>query len=412
MRLNDRIHLTYCTNVHPAEDAAGVLALVGRDGPVAQVLGRVGGPGPFGVGLRLSDAAARGDAGALRAALDERGMYCFTVNGFVHGGFQVDGVKEAVYAPPWGGADHGEAARERVAYVLRCGRMLADLLPDGVAGSLSTSAGTYRPWGHSPGVLAACAASYVEAVIGLRALRDRTGRTVRLAVEPEPWTSLQTSDDAVRFWEEHLRPAARAGGVGEADLRELIGLCFDACHLAVMFEAPAQAVATLADGGVPIHKVQVTSALEVDADEEGARALAGFDEPRFLHQTVGRRDDGRLLMARDLPELPPPPALPDDPAGWGACDVWRSHFHVAVYAEAAGAVRTTRPFLEQALRALVDAKACDHYEVETYTWDVTPEGARDDLVTMLARELAWTRERLAPRAPMERSDRSEGWERG
>ncbi len=383
MRLSPGLHLTYCTNVHPAETAQGVLAAVA--GPVAEVKARVCPDQPFGVGLRLSDAAARGDAGALKAALEARGMYAFTVNGFVHGGFQVDGLKERVYAPAWDD-------EERVAYTLRCAETLAALLPDGVAGSLSTSAGTYRPWGHDRAVLEACARGYVAAVEGLRALRDRTGRTVRLAVEPEPLTSLETTADAAQFWTEHVRPAA-SGRVAEDDLTALLGVCYDACHLAVMFEDPHESVRTLQMGGVPIHKVQVTSALQVRPDRPGAvEALKGFAEPRFLHQTVGRRPDGDLLVARDLAEVPD-----RDPDGWGACEAWRSHFHVAVYAEDVGdatPVATTRPFLQAALEALLAADACDHYEVETYTWDVTPTAVRDDLVGMLAGEIEWTRQRL------------------
>ena len=68
-----------------------------------------------------------------------------------------------------------------------------------------------------------------------------------------------------------------------------------------------------------------------------------------------------------------------------------------MYAEDVGdatPVATTRPFLQAALEALLAADACDHYEVETYTWDVTPTAVRDDLVGMLAGEIEWTRQRL------------------
>jgi len=380
VRLSDGRHLTYCTNVHPAETAEGVR--VALAGPVRRVKARVCPEAPMGVGLRLSDAAAR-DPGALRGALAAEGLYAFTVNGFVHGGFQVDGLKEGVYAPPW-------TDPERVAYTLRCAEVLGALLPDGLAGSLSTLAGTYRPWGDAPGVRAACASAYVVAVEGLRALRDRTGRTVRLAVEPEPWTTLETTVDLAAFWDEHLRPLAR-GRVSEAELGEFIGVCYDACHLAVMYEDPAESVRRLGDAGIPIHKVQVTNAAQVRPGAAGASALLAWAEPRFLHQTVGRRPDGALVRARDLPEV----------AGgdWAACDTWRSHFHVAVYAEELDGVGTTRTFLEGALDALKRSGGCEHFEVETYTWEVTSQAARveaagDDLVAMLAQEMQWTAERL------------------
>jgi len=45
----------------------------------------------------------------------------------------------------------------------------------------------------------------------------------------------------------------------------------------------------------------------------------------------------------------------------------------------------------------VERSDCDHYEVETYTWGVTPDEAKDDLVTMLGRELEWTQTELGAR---------------
>jgi hypothetical protein len=99
-------HLTYCTNIHPGESLDEVRRIV--EGPVARVKALVepSAGAPFGVGLRLSGEAARelaapGAAEALRALLEARGMYCFTVNGFPHGTFHGARVKEQVYRPDW-----------------------------------------------------------------------------------------------------------------------------------------------------------------------------------------------------------------------------------------------------------------------------------------------------------------------
>lgn len=76
---------------------------------------------------------------------------------------------------------------------------------------------------------------------------------------------------------------------------------------------------------------------------------------------------------------------------------WRVHFHVPVHFD--GGV-TTQPQLRKTLEALVGGPqlVTHHLEVETYTWSVLPpdQRPRDDagLVEGLARELAWTRERL------------------
>ena len=56
MNLGDGVHLTYCTNVHPGESWAEVRSNFDRY--VLAVRDRLGVPGDFGVGLRLSARAA------------------------------------------------------------------------------------------------------------------------------------------------------------------------------------------------------------------------------------------------------------------------------------------------------------------------------------------------------------------
>jgi hypothetical protein len=80
--------------------------------------------------------------------------------------------------------------------------------------------------------------------------------------------------------------------------------------------------------------------------------------------------------------------------GLPARDEWRVHFHVPVHA----AEHTTQDELRATLRALAGGPEprTRHYEVETYTWGVLPDGPGGDegLVEGLAAELAWTRDRL------------------
>ncbi|MFP5406713.1 MAG: xylose isomerase, partial [Gammaproteobacteria bacterium] len=97
-------HLTYCSNIHPGETWPEVRANLGRFLP--EVKRRVAPDRAFGVGLRLSAAAAT----ALRQppALEElkdflrrEGLYTFTVNAFPYGVFHGRRVKEDVYLPDW-----------------------------------------------------------------------------------------------------------------------------------------------------------------------------------------------------------------------------------------------------------------------------------------------------------------------
>jgi hypothetical protein len=369
------VHLAYCTNVHPAETLAGVLGQLDRYAvPVRAALGTP----RLGLGLWLAadvvaelaaDAAA---AARLRRALTERGLEVVTFNGFPYRGFHDEVVKGAVYRPDW-------TTGARLDYTLDLARLLAALLPDDAAGgSVSTLPLAWRsPWTASQQELAA--GRLAALACGLAGQAERTGRPVRVGFEPEPGCVVETTAQA-------------ATNLSDVD-RQWLGVCLDACHLAVGFEEPAAALGRLAAAGLPVCKAQVSCALQVDSpgDEVTRRLLAGFVEPRFLHQARTRTpagvsgvDDLDLALAGGLP----------------TGDPWRVHFHVPLHAPAAAPLGSTRPVLVDTLRELVGGARArtGHLEVETYTWQVLPAGARPagdaDLVAGIAAELAWTRDRL------------------
>src|SRR5205814_2024880 len=124
-------------------------------------------------------------------------------------------------------------------------------------------------------------------------------------------------------------------------------------------------------------KAQVSSALRVAPEER--KLLAGYDEPRFLHQ-VRECVDGRVSGVDDLPDVA---FLP----GTGE---WRVHFHVPVHR----APHSTQAELVDTLGELAGGPAplTRHFEVETYTWSVM--AGDEDLVEGLASELEWTRDQL------------------
>jgi hypothetical protein len=170
-----------------------------------------------------------------------------------------------------------------------------------------------------------------------------------------------------------------------------VGVCLDACHLAVQFEDPAAAVARLAAAGLAVVKAQVSCAL---AAAGGEPALADFVEPRFLHQvrTARRAGTDELAGTDDLDE-----ALA---GGLPAGEDWRVHFHVPLHAPPLPPLRSTAAELTRTLGVLVGgvAPVTAHLEVETYTWQVLPPAARpttgEELVAGIAAELAWTAARL------------------
>jgi sugar phosphate isomerase/epimerase len=359
------LHLAYCSNVHPADDLDGVAAQLERY--AARVRERLGAP-VLGIGLWVAAPALADGAGAaadrLRAQLDRLGLEVVTLNGFPYTAFHADVVKLDVYRPNW-------ADDRRRDYTLGLARLLARLLPDDVRdGSISTlPLGWRTEWDEADA--AAGRRALEEVANGLVELERETGKRIRIALEPEPGCTIETVAQASDF----------LAGVAP----EWIGLCLDACHLAVQFEAPEGALALLSEAGVPVVKAQVSSALRVPEPATARAFLDGFAEPRFMHQ-VREVVHGRVAGADDLPDALGG-ALP-------ARDEWRVHFHVPVHA----AEHTTQRELESTLEALAGGPAplTRHLEVETYTWGVLPDGpgGDDGLVEGLAAELAWTRDRL------------------
>ena len=366
------VHLAYCSNVHPAEDVNGVISQLRRfAAPLRETLDVP----RLGVGLWLAAPAAAAlledtsSLDRLRSTLGEHDLEVVTFNGFPYRAFHAPVVKRDVYVPDW-------TDPARAAYTLDLARLLALLLPDDVEeGSISTLPLGWRTnWSERSSEEARYALERVTA--GLEELAGETGRKVRLALEPEPGCVVETVEGAI----EALK--------GQDP--QWIGVCLDACHLAVQFEDPEFSLAALREASVPVFKAQISSALRVShpGDSKTIEGLAGFAEPRFLHQTRERTPDG-VVGVDDLDDALVG-RLPQK-------SEWRVHFHVPVHHSGDD---TTQRELATVLRALLggESPATTHLEVETYTWSVLPPGDRpeDDLglVRGLAQELSWTRDRL------------------
>jgi sugar phosphate isomerase/epimerase len=395
------LHLGYCTNIHAGETWDEVFANV--DTHVRAVKARVAPDFPLGVGLRLSAAASRrlaepGVLESFRHYLAASGLYVFTINGFPYGAFSGGPVKERVYRPDW-------LEDERLAYSDQLAELLVALVPDGVEGSVSTAPGCFAERGSLREAAPRVAERLRAHAEHVWRLRERTGHVVTLALEPEPHCMLETSADAVKFFEGHVFSRASveafaaatglAAAGAEETLRRHLGVCLDACHAAVEFEAPDETVDRFVAAGVRILKVQVSAGLRVTRpDAEALASLGRFAEGVYLHQVVVR-SGAHLRRYLDLPQ-----ALADaaragvaDPVRAG--DEWRIHFHVPVFREHLGPFENTQAFLEPLLARLGRQDVCRHLEVETYTWDVLPaEYRREPVDDAIARELAWTLERL------------------
>jgi sugar phosphate isomerase/epimerase len=397
-------HLSYCTNIHPGETWPEVRANLERY--LVPVRERVAPGRPFGVGLRLSGEAARALAAPqvldeLRDFLAAHDLYVFTINGFPYGPFHGRPVKEQVYLPDW-------LDPERLAYTDLLADVLAALVPEGIEGTISTVPGAFAPRVHGDADQDRMAQAMLDHVAHLVRIRRETGKRIALALEPEPCCFLETIDQAVDFFERRLFSRAAVTTLAETTglsfteaaqaIREHLGVCLDACHMAVEFEEPARVLAALASAGIRVPKVQVTAGLRVLIGEENAAAtldaLGAFADDVYLHQVVERREDGTLVRHLDLPQ-----ALAAARRVSGARE-WRIHFHVPVFRERYGLFEGTQGYVAELLRLVQEGHVSEHFECETYTWDVLPEEfRRDGIVAGITREVEWAAAALAAAAP-------------
>ena len=388
MILKHGLHLAYCTNVHRGESWAQTFEMLERHTLVVRQ--RIAAGQPYAIGLRLGQRAAAELAqpatlAAFRQWLDKHDCYVFTINGFPYGSFHGTRVKEQVYAPDW-------STDERLVYTKKLFDLIAAIVPEGVSGSVSTVPGSFKAWTANDADRRANIFTNMTAIGRYVAeLSDRTGRDLHLGLEPEPCCYFETTPETIEFFEGWRATDAAVESEG---LLRRVGVNYDCCHLGVEFESAANSLDLLTAAGIRLSKIHLSSALRVKPDAAGRAAVAAFVEPTYLHQVVvGNATTGEVRKRYvDLPD-----ALADSDAA-DPDDEWRVHFHLPLHASPGAPFSDTRDNLLDTLDWMkAHPDACQHAEMETYTWEVLPSALRIGIEDQLVREYEWTLESLKSR---------------
>ncbi|MEB0001934.1 metabolite traffic protein EboE [Cryobacterium sp. 10I1] len=393
-------HLSYSTLVHAGDTWAEMKESLHTFVP--DVKARVSPDQRFGVSLRISAdsaktlAASPGERAELRTFLDDNDLYVYTVNAFPYGPFKGDLVMERVYEPDW-------STDDRVAYTNSVADILAEIAPADVSPSIQTAPLAFAPNVTDDDYVARFTTNLFLVVAHLVELEARTGRRVKLALEPEPACFLETTAETVAFFTERvyspqgIAELARLAGLplseAEGAMRRYLGIVFDIGHQSVGFEDIPASLRSLVDAGIPIFKLQEAAALWVrDLTPALVPQLRVFTDTIYLSQTTMRQDGAvtKFLTLGDaldaFEEHPVPTEI-------------RTHFHVPVFLEELGPFVTTRFAVQQALQMHRETPLSDHLEIETYTWDVLPAHLKTgDITDYVTRELEFVRaELLDPR---------------
>jgi hypothetical protein len=391
VELNHGLHLAYCTNIHRGEtwaetfDALKTHTLAVRE--------KVCPHAPFAIGLRLSNQAAvelsdRKIFLKFRRWLGKNSCYVFTINGFPYGNFHGAQVKEQVYRPDWTSPD-------RLNYTNLLFELLAQLVPEGIEGSVSTVPGSFKSFLQTNTVeqINLIRKNIWSCVEHISRVSKKIKRKLHLGLEPEPLCYLENSRDTIHFFRQ-----MREDYKNDPRLDEYLGVNYDTCHFAIEFEEPQNAITALKNAGIKISKLHLSSALKTKATKEACAVLKNFADDVYLHQVIARDANSKLKFFRDLPE-----AFVAENSQFAIRNSqfpeWRIHFHVPLHAPATPPFENTNDHLFGVLDLLAEnPKICSHLEMETYTWEVLPPELKSrSVVEQLVAEYDWTLARLAER---------------
>ncbi|MBO0322289.1 metabolite traffic protein EboE [Muricauda sp. CAU 1633] len=395
MRIKDKYHLTYCTNIHAGGDWEETFTSLKQNLP--EIKKAVSPNDSFGLGLRLSNTASveldNGKLQGFKDWLDENDCYVFTMNGFPYGNFHGEPVKDNVHVPDW-------TTKERLEYTQRLFKQLDFLAPEGMECGISTSPVSYKHWFDAESkkeqAFVRGAQHMVQVALQLHKIEKESGRYMHLDVEPEPDGFLENTQEVLDFYKDYLIPEAIKAFESfklstdkvEELLKRYITVCYDVCHFALAYEAPNLTFERFKEVGIKTGKIQISAALKIlyqqDKEEELWSTLAQFNEPVYLHQ-VTEKVNGTVKTYNDLPIVLEKKAPFDE---------LRSHFHVPIFLEDYGLLQSTQDQIVKVLEYLEGHFVSNHIEVETYTWDVLPDKLKVPITESIARELSWMKSRL------------------
>ena len=378
MRLKNNAHLAYCTNIHPGNDWEETFQSLKND--VLAVRESVCPRDPYAIGLRLSASAAselsnRQTLLEFRRWLEARNCYVFTINGFPYGNFHGERVKDQVYRPDWTSTD-------RLHYTNLLFDILAELLPKNGSGSVSTLPGSFKRFIESDNQKRAIHDNLYQCFKHIERLSEQYDLDLHLGLEPEPLGLFENTPETIAFFEEFTNDHADA-----ARIRHRIGVNYDTCHLAIEYESAEESLSALAEQGIRISKIHLSSALKArEPDEALLSRLDAFCEDTYLHQVIARNGDGELGRFEDL-DL----ALAARRSGNDDSNEWRIHFHIPIHAKPEAPLAGTEDHLLSTLNVIQKQPAlCQHFEMETYTWAVLPDSLRNtSVVDQLVKEYQW-----------------------
>ena len=377
MQLSSGHSLAYCTNVHRGEGWSETFSNLKAH--TLKVRQQVCEKKPYAIGLRLGNSAANElgqekNLNVFREWLERENCTVSGINGFPYGPFHGQSVKESVFLPDWSDS-------ARLEYTQKLFDILAALNPPNQQGTVSTLPATFKKFNRSKSQIDETRKNILSCADYLARLRDRTGVTLSLALEPEPLGYFENTQQTIDFFDQLRGQGATPGLVDN-----FLGVCYDTCHFALQYEDAAQSVEKLNSNGAPILKYHLSSALRLNPTEVALERLATMQEPTYLHQCIGKASNGDLIYFKDIPDVLA------DVHTLKKLNELRVHFHLPLHSMPIEKdFYNTTDFLKKVLGVIMRQPGrAKELEIETYTWEVLPPSLRSmDVTEQVVEEYRW-----------------------
>ena len=379
--------LGYCSNIHPGEHWEDHFEELKTHIP--KVKAAVCPDKPFGFGLRIANKASidliqsSDKIEQLKSWLKAENLFIYTLNGFPYGGFHHSKVKDDVHRPDW-------TTKDRLEYTKRLAQILVQLIPEDLeTAGISTSPLSYKFWwkaNEMPEAFRTSTKHIVELALFLNEIKQNTGKSIHVDIEPEPDGLLGNHRDFVNWFEEDL---LKTNAAYESILREHVQICFDVCHYGVCFDSIEESLNELKAKGIRVGKIQISSALKVDLSENfesRIETLKKYKEPIYLHQVRAINEKNDIIEFDDLNI-----ALEQLNSNYKEA---RVHFHVPIFLENYENIGSTQAEIIESLKYQKLHQITKQLEIETYTWGVLPSEFQKPIEESIAREVQWVLNQL------------------
>ncbi len=375
---SSRFNLTYCANIHPINSVETLIKTLEQ---TTSVIADATQFHPFQLGLwlpqtALSEALSDESIKKIQEVLNKHRYDIITFNAFPMNTFHDEAVKTKVYQPDW-------ASKERLQYTQQVAELAQKLGSKKTV--ISSLSGGFRA-NDDESKINRYIQSWVKWVHWAKQFEKTTGFVAQLALEPEPFNTMEKLSDILDIWTK-IELSIQNTELNMITVNKYLGICLDTCHFSVRFTSPLETYKKLQKVGISVFKSQlsISPRWTKSMGKESKKAFFDLDEPVYLHQAYAKTARTKIESFTDLNEAKNSNIEAEE---------WRTHFHIPIFLSEKN--NTTGAELIEYLNFIKSDPNPPILEVETYSFNELRNMYKVDIGVedSITKELQWLKKQI------------------